>query len=176
MQKGDFLCARCRLDRDVERAQKRQDAIDAAAIDEFAAQPERPQGEQSRPQDLALERQTEAAGVRSVLVAAAGPGAGGVARVGEVDLRQRQAVSSLLSPPFPPGRAAFGVARPEPPTHTRNPTMNDNHHNQPESVEERIERLEIQLADTKATLFQGRQTLLFGVSRFDGDSAVDRSC
>ena len=37
---GDFLCARCREDRDVERAQKRQDAIDAAAIDEFAARPE----------------------------------------------------------------------------------------------------------------------------------------
>ena len=38
--KGDFLCARCRKERDIERAQKRQDAIDAAAIDEFAAQPE----------------------------------------------------------------------------------------------------------------------------------------
>ena len=39
--KGDFLCQRCRDERDVERAQKRQDARDAAAIDEFAAQPER---------------------------------------------------------------------------------------------------------------------------------------
>ncbi|MCY4498551.1 MAG: hypothetical protein OXC14_14835 [Rhodospirillaceae bacterium] len=39
--KGDFLCQRCRDDRDIERAQKRQDAIDAAAIDEFAAQRER---------------------------------------------------------------------------------------------------------------------------------------
>ena len=38
---GDFLCARCREDRDIERAQKRQDTMDAAAIDEFAAQPER---------------------------------------------------------------------------------------------------------------------------------------
>ena len=38
---GDFLCARCRENRDIERAQKRQDTIDAAAIDEFAAQPER---------------------------------------------------------------------------------------------------------------------------------------
>ena len=38
---GDFLCARCRADRDIERAQKRQDAMDAAAIDEFAAQPDR---------------------------------------------------------------------------------------------------------------------------------------
>ena len=37
----DFLCARCREERDVERAQKRQDAFDAAAIDEFAAQAER---------------------------------------------------------------------------------------------------------------------------------------
>ena len=37
---GDFLCARCREDRDIERAQKRQDAIDAAAIDDFAARPE----------------------------------------------------------------------------------------------------------------------------------------
>ena len=38
---GDFLCARCREDRDVERARKRQDALDAAAIDEFAAKPDR---------------------------------------------------------------------------------------------------------------------------------------
>ena len=38
---GDFLCARCREDRDIERAQKRQDALDAAAIDEFAAGPDR---------------------------------------------------------------------------------------------------------------------------------------
>ena len=37
---GDFLCARCREDRDIERAQKRRDALDAAAIDEFAAKPE----------------------------------------------------------------------------------------------------------------------------------------
>ena len=37
---GDFLCARCREDRDIERAKKRRDAIDAAAIDEFAAKPE----------------------------------------------------------------------------------------------------------------------------------------
>ena len=39
--KGDFLCQRCRDDRDIERAQKRQDAIDAAAIDEFAAKPDK---------------------------------------------------------------------------------------------------------------------------------------
>jgi len=38
---GDFLCARCREDRDIERARKRRDAIDAAAIDEFAAKPDR---------------------------------------------------------------------------------------------------------------------------------------
>ena len=38
---GDFLCGRCREDRDIERAQKRRDALDAAAIEEFAAQPER---------------------------------------------------------------------------------------------------------------------------------------
>ena len=38
---GDFLCGRCREDRDIERAQKRQDAIDAAVIDAFAAQPDR---------------------------------------------------------------------------------------------------------------------------------------
>ena len=38
---GDFLCARCREDRDIERAQKRQDAVDAAVIDEFAAKPDR---------------------------------------------------------------------------------------------------------------------------------------
>ena len=38
---GDFLCERCREDRDIERAQKRQDAQDAAVIDEFAAKPDR---------------------------------------------------------------------------------------------------------------------------------------
>ena len=38
---GDFLCARCREDRDIERAQKRQDALDAAVIDDFAAKPDR---------------------------------------------------------------------------------------------------------------------------------------
>ena len=38
---GDFLCQRCRDDRDAERAQKRRDALDAAAIDEFAARPDR---------------------------------------------------------------------------------------------------------------------------------------
>ena len=32
---GDFLCQRCREDRDIERAQRRQDAID-----DFAAKPE----------------------------------------------------------------------------------------------------------------------------------------
>ena len=36
---GEVLCQRCR-DRDAERAQKRQDTIDAGAIDEFAARPE----------------------------------------------------------------------------------------------------------------------------------------
>ena len=40
-RQGDFLCQRCRDDRDAERAQKRQDAIDAAVIDEFAAKPDR---------------------------------------------------------------------------------------------------------------------------------------
>ncbi len=38
---GDFLCQRCRDDRDIERAQKRRDAIDAAMIDEFAAKPDK---------------------------------------------------------------------------------------------------------------------------------------
>ena len=38
---GDFLCERCREDRDIERARKRRDATDAAAIDEFAARPDR---------------------------------------------------------------------------------------------------------------------------------------
>ncbi|MCY4011373.1 MAG: hypothetical protein OXG82_01515 [Gammaproteobacteria bacterium] len=38
---GDFLCERCRQDRDIERGQKRRDAIDAAVIDEFAARPDR---------------------------------------------------------------------------------------------------------------------------------------
>ena len=40
---GDFLCPRCREDRDREREQRRRDARDAAIIDEFAAQPERVQ-------------------------------------------------------------------------------------------------------------------------------------
>jgi len=40
-QQGDFLCARCREDRDIERAQERQDALDAAAVDEFAAKPDK---------------------------------------------------------------------------------------------------------------------------------------
>ena len=38
---GDFLCQRCRDERDIEHAQKRQDARDAAVIDEFAAEPDR---------------------------------------------------------------------------------------------------------------------------------------
>ncbi len=38
---GDYLCQRCREERDIERAQKQQDALDAAAIDEFAAQPDK---------------------------------------------------------------------------------------------------------------------------------------
>ena len=38
---GDFLCQRCRDERDAERAQKRQDAIDAATIDQFAAKPDK---------------------------------------------------------------------------------------------------------------------------------------
>ena len=38
---GDFLCPRCRNDRDIERGQKRHDANDAAVIDEFAAQPDK---------------------------------------------------------------------------------------------------------------------------------------
>ena len=38
---GDFLCERCREDRDIERAQKRQDAVDAAVIEEFAAKPDK---------------------------------------------------------------------------------------------------------------------------------------
>ena len=38
---GDFLCQRCREHRDIERAQKRRDAIDAAAIDDFAAKPDK---------------------------------------------------------------------------------------------------------------------------------------
>ncbi|MDE0453573.1 MAG: hypothetical protein OXI90_17635 [Gammaproteobacteria bacterium] len=37
----DFLCARCRKDRNAERAQKSRDALDAAVIDEFAAKPDR---------------------------------------------------------------------------------------------------------------------------------------
>ena len=38
--KGDFLCQRCRGERDRERAQRRRDALDAAAVDAFAAKPE----------------------------------------------------------------------------------------------------------------------------------------
>ena len=38
---GDYLCERCREERDIERAQKRRDALDAAVIDQFAAKPDR---------------------------------------------------------------------------------------------------------------------------------------
>ena len=38
---GDFLCERCREDRNIERAQKRRDNRVAAIIDEFATQPDR---------------------------------------------------------------------------------------------------------------------------------------
>ena len=38
---GDFLCARCREDRNIERAQKHRDAIDAATLDGFAAKPDK---------------------------------------------------------------------------------------------------------------------------------------
>lgn len=38
---GDFLCARCRQQRDAERERTRRDALDAAIIDEFAARPDR---------------------------------------------------------------------------------------------------------------------------------------
>ena len=38
---SDLLCKRCRADRDRERQQSRQDARDAAIIDEFAAGPDR---------------------------------------------------------------------------------------------------------------------------------------
>ena len=38
---GDFLCGRCREDRDIERARKRRDAVDAAVIEEFAAKPDK---------------------------------------------------------------------------------------------------------------------------------------
>ena len=37
---GDFLCERCREDREIERARKRRDNRDAAIVDEFAARPE----------------------------------------------------------------------------------------------------------------------------------------
>ena len=38
---GDFLCTRCRDDRDFEHEQSRRDALDAVIVDRFAAQPER---------------------------------------------------------------------------------------------------------------------------------------
>ena len=38
---GDFLCERCRADRDREREQSRRDSRDAAVIDEFAASPDK---------------------------------------------------------------------------------------------------------------------------------------
>ena len=111
-RKGDFLCARCRQDRDIERAQKRQDAKDAAVIDEFAAQPDRARRrEQPRPGRVAVERTKAARTLGGLLVAAARPGTAGRTRVGEVDLRQRQALPSLLSPPFPPGARGFSWSR-----------------------------------------------------------------
>ena len=97
---GDYLCRRCRDERDVERARKQQDAIDAAAIDDFAAQPDRAHNrEQSGLRRLSLERKAEAAAQRRVLVAAAGSRAGrrpGLAVVAG----QRQAAPALLIPPF----------------------------------------------------------------------------
>ena len=69
---GDFLCARCREDRDLERAQKRQDATDAAAIDEFAAQPDKAHRASNIDIGVSpLERQTEAGTIGGVLVAPA---------------------------------------------------------------------------------------------------------
>ena len=38
---GDYLCTRCREDRDAEREQSRLDNRDAAVIDEFAAKPDK---------------------------------------------------------------------------------------------------------------------------------------
>ncbi len=38
---GDYLCSRCREDRDAEREQSRLDNRDAAVIDEFAARPDK---------------------------------------------------------------------------------------------------------------------------------------
>ena len=70
---GDFLCARCRQDRHAERAQKRQDAIDAAAIDEFAAKPEKAHRASNLDRGVSPERKAGAGGDCGVLVTAARP-------------------------------------------------------------------------------------------------------
>ena len=97
---GDFLCARCREDRDVERAQKRQDALDAAGIDEVRGQARnRAPDEQSGPRSLALEREGQAGAVRRLLVAASRSGAQGRPGVALVAVQRPPAPPVLIRPP-----------------------------------------------------------------------------
>ena len=63
---GDFLCQRCRDDRDTERAQKCQDAIDA-----FAAKPETAPRQQPGHGRVAVDRPPGPESLGSLLVAAA---------------------------------------------------------------------------------------------------------
>ena len=64
--------------------------------------------------------------------------------MGEGHLGHRLAVQASLTASQRRGARLFGVARPGPSTHTGISTMNDNHNNQPDLIEEQIVRLEIQ--------------------------------
>ena len=63
--------------------------------------------------------------------------------MGQVHLRRRPRVSSLLIPAFPAG--ARGSPQSRVPIHqpNRNRTTNDNHDSQPELIDEQMERFEI---------------------------------
>ena len=94
------LCQRCRDDRDAERAQKRQDAIDAAAIDEFAAKPDKVHRSSNLDmRRLALERQqAEAGALRGLLESASRPGAGFGAGMALVADERKTAPPVLIQP------------------------------------------------------------------------------
>ena len=97
---GDFLCERCRGERDVERAQKRQDAIDSAAPRRVRrAARARPRGEQPRLRRQPLERPQAPRGQRQLLVAQ--PGSSPHPRSGSRHLSPLPALLTRRGPPVP---------------------------------------------------------------------------